>query len=100
MWSCRLRQLMRTSTNDAPPVRAWSTGNSSLRVTAESCKQGHRSLRHSSHGPWRASRTNRRPMAAFGGKSQMVKNADHVTVVVRDVEAARTFFALLGFKEE
>jgi catechol 2,3-dioxygenase-like lactoylglutathione lyase family enzyme len=30
----------------------------------------------------------------------MVKNADHVTVVVRDVEAARTFFALLGFKEE
>src|SRR5215510_8228476 len=30
----------------------------------------------------------------------MVKNADHVTLVVRDVEAARKFFALLGFKEE
>jgi catechol 2,3-dioxygenase-like lactoylglutathione lyase family enzyme len=30
----------------------------------------------------------------------MVKNADHVTLVVQDVEAAKTFFALLGFKEE
>ena len=28
----------------------------------------------------------------------MVKNADHVTVVVRDVESAKKFFALLGFK--
>jgi len=30
----------------------------------------------------------------------MVKNADHVTLVVRDVEAAKEFFALLGFKDE
>ena len=30
----------------------------------------------------------------------MVKNADHVTVVVRDVEGAKKFFALLGFKDE
>ena len=30
----------------------------------------------------------------------MVKNADHVTLVVQDVEAAKKFFALLGFKDE
>jgi catechol 2,3-dioxygenase-like lactoylglutathione lyase family enzyme len=30
----------------------------------------------------------------------VVKNADHVTLVVRDVEAAKKFFALLGFKDE
>ena len=30
----------------------------------------------------------------------MVKNADHVTVVVRDVEASKKFFALLGFRDE
>src|SRR5215468_9059778 len=30
----------------------------------------------------------------------MVKNADHVTLVVQDVEAAKKFFALLGFKNE
>src|SRR5262245_66487455 len=30
----------------------------------------------------------------------MVRNADHVTLVVRDVEAAKSFFALLGFKDE
>jgi catechol 2,3-dioxygenase-like lactoylglutathione lyase family enzyme len=30
----------------------------------------------------------------------MVKSADHVTLVVRDVEAAMKFFALLGFKDE
>jgi catechol 2,3-dioxygenase-like lactoylglutathione lyase family enzyme len=29
----------------------------------------------------------------------MVKSFDHVTIVVRDVEAAKRFFALLGFKE-
>lgn len=29
----------------------------------------------------------------------MVKNFDHVTIVVRDVEKAKRFFALLGFKE-
>ncbi|MGD0076930.1 MAG: VOC family protein [Candidatus Binataceae bacterium] len=29
----------------------------------------------------------------------MVRNFDHVTIVVRDVEAAKRFFALLGFKE-
>jgi catechol 2,3-dioxygenase-like lactoylglutathione lyase family enzyme len=29
----------------------------------------------------------------------MVKNFDHLTIVVRDVERAKTFFALLGFKE-
>ena len=29
----------------------------------------------------------------------MVKNFDHVTIVVRDVEAARHFFGLLGFRE-
>ena len=30
----------------------------------------------------------------------MVRNADHVTLVVRDVEAGKKFFALLGFKDE
>ena len=30
----------------------------------------------------------------------MVKRFDHVTVVVRDVEAAKRFFALLGFEHE
>jgi hypothetical protein len=29
----------------------------------------------------------------------MVKNFDHVTIVVRDVDAAKRFFGLLGFKE-
>lgn len=30
----------------------------------------------------------------------MVKNFDHVTIVVKDVEAAKRFFALLGFTED
>ena len=30
----------------------------------------------------------------------MIKHFDHVTVVVRDVEAAKQFFALLGFNED
>jgi catechol 2,3-dioxygenase-like lactoylglutathione lyase family enzyme len=30
----------------------------------------------------------------------MVRNADHATLVVRNVEAGKKFFALLGFKEE
>jgi len=30
----------------------------------------------------------------------MIKNFDHVTIVVRDVEAAKQFFGLLGFKED
>src|SRR5262245_16274108 len=30
----------------------------------------------------------------------MIKNFDHVTIVVRDVEAAKKFFALVGFREE
>ncbi|HEY7039033.1 MAG TPA: VOC family protein [Methylomirabilota bacterium] len=30
----------------------------------------------------------------------MIKHFDHVTVVVRDVEAAKQFFGLLGFKED
>lgn len=29
----------------------------------------------------------------------MVKHFDHLTIVVRDVERAKTFFGLLGFKE-
>lgn len=29
----------------------------------------------------------------------MVKNFDHVTIVVRDVDAAKHFFGLLGFRE-
>jgi catechol 2,3-dioxygenase-like lactoylglutathione lyase family enzyme len=29
----------------------------------------------------------------------MVKSFDHITIVVRDVERAKAFFALLGFKE-
>jgi catechol 2,3-dioxygenase-like lactoylglutathione lyase family enzyme len=31
---------------------------------------------------------------------EMVKNADHVTLVVRDVEDAKKFFAILGFIDE
>jgi catechol 2,3-dioxygenase-like lactoylglutathione lyase family enzyme len=30
----------------------------------------------------------------------MINHFDHVTVVVRDVEAAKRFFGLLGFKED
>ena len=30
----------------------------------------------------------------------MVQRFDHVTVVVRDLDAARAFFELLGFKED
>ena len=30
----------------------------------------------------------------------MIKNFDHITVVVRDVEAAKQFFGLLGFRED
>ena len=29
----------------------------------------------------------------------MIKNPDHVTVVVRDLDAAKRFFALLDFEE-
>ena len=29
----------------------------------------------------------------------MVKRFHHITIVVRDVEAAKRFFALLGFEE-
>jgi catechol 2,3-dioxygenase-like lactoylglutathione lyase family enzyme len=29
----------------------------------------------------------------------MVRSFDHVTIVVRDIESAKRFFALLGFKE-
>jgi hypothetical protein len=32
-------------------------------------------------------------------RNGMVRNFDHVTIVVRDVEAAKRFFAFLGFKE-
>jgi catechol 2,3-dioxygenase-like lactoylglutathione lyase family enzyme len=35
----------------------------------------------------------------MGGEA-MVKHFDHVTIVVSDVEAARRFFALLGFEED
>jgi catechol 2,3-dioxygenase-like lactoylglutathione lyase family enzyme len=34
------------------------------------------------------------------GAVAMLKHFDHVTVVVRDVEAAKQFFGLLGFKED
>src|SRR4029453_3590930 len=30
----------------------------------------------------------------------MIKHFDHITVVVRDVEAAKQFFGLLGFRED
>jgi catechol 2,3-dioxygenase-like lactoylglutathione lyase family enzyme len=30
----------------------------------------------------------------------MIKHFDHVTIVVRDVEAAKQFFGLLGFKRD
>src|SRR5215470_6569515 len=30
----------------------------------------------------------------------MIEHFDHITIVVRDVEAARQFFGLLGFKED
>jgi catechol 2,3-dioxygenase-like lactoylglutathione lyase family enzyme len=32
-------------------------------------------------------------------RNAMVRNFDHITIVVRDVAAAKGFFALLGFKE-
>ena len=33
-------------------------------------------------------------------RATMIKRFDHVTVVVRDLEGARTFFGLLGFAED
>jgi catechol 2,3-dioxygenase-like lactoylglutathione lyase family enzyme len=33
------------------------------------------------------------------GESAMIKKFDHVTLVVRDVDAAKRFFTVLGFKE-
>ena len=30
----------------------------------------------------------------------MVKNFDHVAIVVRDIDAAKKFFGLLGFEED
>ena len=30
----------------------------------------------------------------------MIKHFDHVAIVVRDVEAAKRFFGLLGFRED
>ncbi len=30
----------------------------------------------------------------------MIRHFDHVTIVVRDIEAAKQFFGLLGFKED
>ena len=33
------------------------------------------------------------------GGSTMLKHFDHLTIVVRDVERAKEFFAVLGFKE-
>ena len=30
----------------------------------------------------------------------MLKNFDHLTIVVRDVERAKAFFAVLGFKRK
>jgi catechol 2,3-dioxygenase-like lactoylglutathione lyase family enzyme len=34
------------------------------------------------------------------GAAAMIKHFDHVTIVVRDTEAAKAFFALLGFVEQ
>jgi len=34
------------------------------------------------------------------GADAMIKPFDHVTIVVRDVEAAKLFFGLLGFEED
>jgi len=33
------------------------------------------------------------------GEDAMLKHFDHVTIVVRDVERAKTFFGVLGFKQ-
>jgi hypothetical protein len=33
------------------------------------------------------------------GGTQMPTHFDHLTMVVRDIDRAKTFFALLGFKE-
>jgi catechol 2,3-dioxygenase-like lactoylglutathione lyase family enzyme len=35
----------------------------------------------------------------LAGADAMLKNFDHVTIVVRDVERAKTFFGVLGFKQ-
>jgi catechol 2,3-dioxygenase-like lactoylglutathione lyase family enzyme len=35
-----------------------------------------------------------------GGGANMITNFDHVTIVVRDLEKAKTFFAMLGFVEQ
>jgi hypothetical protein len=36
--------------------------------------------------------------SAQGGR--MITNFDHCTIVVRDIEKAREFFVLLGFRED
>jgi hypothetical protein len=38
------------------------------------------------------------PESAKGG-AQMPAHFDHLTIVVRDIDRAKTFFAILGFKE-
>jgi catechol 2,3-dioxygenase-like lactoylglutathione lyase family enzyme len=40
-----------------------------------------------------------RAMSTAAGADAMLKNFDHVTIVVRDVERAKTFFEVLGFKQ-
>jgi catechol 2,3-dioxygenase-like lactoylglutathione lyase family enzyme len=42
----------------------------------------------------------RRASETAAGRRVMVKHFDHVTVVVRDVERAKRFFGLLGFRED
>jgi catechol 2,3-dioxygenase-like lactoylglutathione lyase family enzyme len=41
----------------------------------------------------------RAPNLHRAGEPQMVKNFDHLTLVVRDVNRAKAFFGLLGFEE-
>jgi hypothetical protein len=43
--------------------------------------------------------TARAAISAPEKRNAMVRNFDHITIVVRDVAGAKGFFALLGFKE-
>jgi hypothetical protein len=52
------------------------------------------------NGPRRAPRTDwHRLHSVITNSHNAARRFDHVTIVVRDVEAAKRFFAFLGFKE-
>src|SRR5262249_4843303 len=90
----------------------WAASRSSPRATTRTSTCGPTTdgaspsiarFRSSSSGPTRAGPARSRASYANGRSKQethMVKGFDHCTVVVRDLERAKTFFSPLGFAED